>query len=411
MRGKGSMPPPSGPALPSDSAPLPATRPSVPAKSEDGVPARALLAPKPPSIADPPNVPETPSPSAKWVAALSDSKPPLPTPEGYMSTAAKMSLAEMALALRDEQLEAKVVHYKGELATNPELDAVTAQVIQELQNIQAAGRSSQGNLSRPPPAADRTHVEIELIRTLKEMLSRVFRRGKLATVIERKLSEVSKRFARLFFESELHEKIRGSNDEVRTIDFPEQALFYAFTRLRDDVYRHLEEFQYASPQSRLRAREQFDTMQRALRNDFLARTTPELNVLVKFLNEVLTTFFISELPPLVGDLAWEVVKEARLADARMSASCKISASAFSPFRQAFERRFLERLVPFVEDEMLRRVRSEDRSFRAETIRLVADPAIFSDVCEVVCDAVYDILYNDGFLDLPSDWRVRLSARP
>ena len=46
---------------------------------------------------------------------------------------------------------------------------------------------------------------------------------------------------------------------------------------------------------------------------------------------------------------------------------------------------------------------------SETLRLVADPAIFSELCEVICDAVYDMLYNDGFLDLPSDWRARLSA--
>jgi len=27
----------------------------------------------------------------------------------------------------------------------------------------------------------------------------------------------------------------------------------------------------------------------------------------------------------------------------------------------------------------------------------------------VCDAVYDFLYNDGFLDLPADWRARLAT--
>ena len=48
--------------------------------------------------------------------------------------------------------------------------------------------------------------------------------------------------------------------------------------------------------------------------------------------------------------------------------------------------------------------------RLETQRFIADPMIFSEVCEVVCDAVYDMLYNDGFLDLPSDWRARLQAR-
>ena len=50
-----------------------------------------------------------------------------------------------------------------------------------------------------------------------------------------------------------------------------------------------------------------------------------------------------------------------------------------------------------------------RCSSAETIRFVADPLIFSDVCEIVCDAVYDSLYNDGFLDLPTDWRARLRA--
>ena len=36
-----------------------------------------------------------------------------------MSTGAKMSLADIAMQLRDEQLEARVVHYKAELATSP----------------------------------------------------------------------------------------------------------------------------------------------------------------------------------------------------------------------------------------------------------------------------------------------------
>jgi len=59
--------------------------------------------------------------------------------------------------------------------------------------------------------------------------------------------------------------------------------------------------------------------------------------------------------------------------------------------------------------MLKRVRNTEGQFREETLRFVAAPAIFSELCEVVCDAVYDMLYNDGFLDLPSDWRARLSA--
>lgn len=332
----------------------------------------------------------------------------MPTADGFMSTAAKMTLADIALALRDEQLQAKVVHYKAELETSPELDAVTAQVVRELQNLQAAARA-RGPGSRPPPSGDRSQLEIELIQSLKEMLGRVFRKGKLATLIERKLGEVSKRFARVFFESELHDKIRGSQNEAKVMRFAEQAVYHALLRSQEQIIAQLDSYQYTNDAIRTRARERYDWMVKELQNNFLARTTPELNVLVKILNEVLTAFFTEELPPELGELSWEVVKEARLADAREGAGYKISASSFPVFRQAFERRFLQRLVPFVEDAMLARVREDRGQFRDETIRFVADPVIFSEVCEVVCDAVYDMLYNDGFLDLPGDWRVRLSS--
>ena len=76
------------------------------------------------------------------------------------------------------------------------------------------------------------------------------------------------------------------------------------------------------------------------------------------------------------------------------------------FRATFERKFLQRLVAYVEDAMLERVRGKESEFRSETLRFVADPQIFSDVCELVCEAVYDYLHNDGFLDLPPDWRAK-----
>lgn len=332
---------------------------------------------------------------------------PEPTPEGFMSTHAKMSLADVAMALRDEQLQAQVVHYKAELETNSELDAITAQVVKELQELQAAARAQQpGSM---PPTEDRAQLEIALIQSLKEMLGRIFRPGKLATINERNLGEVAKRFARTFFASELHEKLRGSSDELKAMRYSEQALYHAFARVQDQIIAHLDTYTYVSPNVQERAKERFAEMTKELRNHFLARTTPELNVLVKYLNEVLVQFFTKELPPMLGELSWEVVKEAKLADAKTLGGYKISASAFPIFRQAFERRFLQRLVPFVEDEMLSRVRDSMGQFRSETIRFVADPSIFSDVCEVICESVYDMLYNDGFLDLPNDWRRRLSV--
>jgi hypothetical protein len=56
----------------------------------------------------PPPAPAPPAPPARRAPPLV--APPTPSPEGFMSTHAKMSLADIALALRDEQLQAKVVH-------------------------------------------------------------------------------------------------------------------------------------------------------------------------------------------------------------------------------------------------------------------------------------------------------------
>lgn len=333
---------------------------------------------------------------------------PVPNAAGYMSSAAKLNLADIALALRDEQLEAKVVHYRAELDTNPELDAITAQVIDELQGLQAAVRM-MAPARDSAPAIDRAAVEQDLIQTLYEMLSRVFRNDRLAPLIERKLGEVAKRFARVFFESELADKIRGSQGEQKTMRFFEQALFHAFKRVEDQVLDALHDQSYSEDAVRQKAQTKYFEILKELRNDFLARTTPELNTLISYLNAVLSQFFTTELPPAIDVLASDVVRDANLAAAHQFGGYKISARAFSMFRQAFERRFMQRLVPFVADEMLQRVRGASEQFRHETIRFVADPQIFSEVCEVVCDAVYDMLYNDGFLDLPSDWRARLYA--
>lgn len=318
-----------------------------------------------------------------------------------MSTHAKLSLAEMALQLRDEQLNARIVHYRADLQTNSELDAITAQVVSELQQMQAV------RLPSVPPPDDRSNAEIALIASLKEMLSRLFRPDKLVTLIERKMTEISKRFARLFFESELHERHGGDAPQTKTMRFAEQALFHVLARNEPYLSRQLEEFDYLDPEALVKAKRELALTIRTLRDDFLARTTPELNALVKILNEVLGQFFTKELPPIVGELAWEVVREARLADARLHATYKISATAFPLFRQFFERRFLQRLIAFAEDELVRRVRERGSPSTAETLRFLAEPRIFTDICELICDAVYDFLYNDGFLDLPGDWKAHL----
>jgi len=322
-----------------------------------------------------------------------------------MSTTAKMSLADVALALRDEQLQARIAHYNADLATNPELDAITAQVVAELTALQSKSAPS----IPPPGSADRTQLEIELIQALKQQLARLFRPNKLTSVFERKLGEASKRFARLFFQSELHDKIRGTANETKQMRFAEQALYHVLMRSEARLMQELASFEYSSPDVYNRARNIYDGWVNELRANFLGRTTPELNALVSVLNEVLTGFLTVELPPFIGELSWQVVKEARLAECKLGAGYKLSSDGFPRFRKAFERHFVQLLVPFVSEAMLKRVREAgDKKFRVETIRFVADPQIFSDICELTCDATYDFLYNEGFLDLPNDWRVRLA---
>jgi len=323
-----------------------------------------------------------------------------------MSTRAKLSLADMALALRDEQLQARIVHYKADLETSPELDAITAQVVAELQKLQ---KTAGVALAAGAPPLDRSQIEIELIGNLKVLLGRLFRGDKLASTLERKLGEVSKRFARLFFASELHDKMAGGTAETKTMRYAEQAVFHALSRAEPVLVEKLDALSYTSAEVRERVGEILEDLVKEYRNEFLGRTTPELNSLVKILNDVLHEFFTVELPPFIGEIAWEVVRESRLADFGVRAGHNVSADAFPAFRRAFEKNFLQRVVAFAEDGMLKSVREREDKFRAETIRFVAEPQIFTDVCELICDAVYDYLYNDGFLDLPADWRARLSA--
>jgi hypothetical protein len=328
----------------------------------------------------------------------------MPSDEGILTEQAKTQLTEIALQLRDEQLAARIVHYRADLETSPELDLVTAQVIAELQMLQRVARSP----SIPPPI-DKAQLEMELTQSLRDMLGRLFRADRVASLIERKMAEVSKRFAVLFFQSELHDKIKGSMSELKKMRFPEQAIYHAFHRSEPNILRWLASFDYQTINVQELAKEKLATMMADLRNQYLSRTTPELNDLVKYLNEALAEFFTQVLPTSIGQLSREVVMEARLADAKTRAGYKISADAFPRFRQTFERKFLQLVARVVDDGMLSRVRARKDQFRVETIRFVADPHIFSDVCELVCDGIYDFLYNDGFLDLPPDWRARLGG--
>jgi hypothetical protein len=416
------VPPPLPPRGRKATPSLPVVEPPPPSVMEldiDPVPSqrlsqtqqRAAELARPPTLAKPKTPPPIPAGAAAAAAATVAYTPnappmraPMPSDDGTMTAQDKLSLAEFAYVLRDEQVKAKIALYRADLQTNPELDAITAQVVAELRALQDKVER-EGSV---PPPSDIRRLEAEIVKTFTNQLTRLFREDKLASVFERKLAEASKRFARLFFESELHEKIRGSGSDLKTFRFAEQALFRVLTRFEHHLLLELESFEYESPDVLDRSKELFEGIVRELRNKYLVRTTPELNALVSHLNEVLSAFLTKEFPSQVEGVAATVVKEAQLANFNLSVGYKVSAEGFTKLRAAFERHFLKLLVPFVGEEMLKRVRARDARFRVETIRFVADPHIFSDVCELICDATYDFLYNEGFLDLPADWRARLT---
>jgi hypothetical protein len=389
---------------------LPPLKPP-PGSSHDGAPLVAPPAPKPRTVTEgtPGPISVRKMPLAAAVAVLPASHAgPLPSEDGTLSARAKLSLADIALQLRDEQLQAKIIHYRADLATNSELDAITAQVVRELTELQ---RAAKGQRDNAPVLAmqDRDTIEVELITALRDMLSRFFRDDRLSVVFERKLTEVSKRFARLFFRSELHEKIAGTNSEMKSMRFPEQGLYHMFMRNEDHLMNALESLPFATPAVCDEAVTLFANIVKDLRDTYLSRTTPELNELVTILHDALRDFLVLEFPPSAGELAAEVIRDAKLADSAQVAGYKISAESFLGFRTSFERHFMQRLVSYVADTLLEKVNTREAKFRSETLNFVADPRIFSEVCEVICDTVYDLLYNDGFLDLPNDWRAKMTV--
>jgi hypothetical protein len=330
---------------------------------------------------------------------------PMPNAQGFMSEGAAASLAELAYKLRDEQLEARIVHYREDLQTNAELDAITAQVAAELRALQQNAQVQRNSLL---PAMDPATHEREIAEALSLILGRVFKKEKLSIVLERKLAEISKRFARLFFRSELHERITANTSAPRVMRFPEQALYHMFVRAEEKLVAELESLHYSDPAMVDDSVQMLAGVVKEFRDKFLSKTTPELNELLRHLTEILRSYLTWHLPGYLPELAKTVARDAQLGSASKVASYKVSSGTFPIFRRAFETKLLAHLVPFVEAAMLERVRSGSAKFRRETLEFVAEPRIFSDVCELLSDTVYDLLYSEGFLDLPTDWRAKMT---
>lgn len=312
-------------------------------------------------------------------------------------------LAELAMVLREEQIQARIVHYKAEMETSPELDAITAQVVEQLHALQR-------ELAGQKTGENRGNIEREQIATLQKLLGRIFRPDTVSVLVEQRIKNVAKKLTKLFFESELHERASANQAKLRTIYHAEQALFYVLQRYGNRLRGELEAFEYSDPEIKELTVDLLDKTQNDFRVSFLSRRSPELKRLLAIVNEVLLDFFRKGLPPQLPKLAEEVIKECGSAKVEAAMGYKVLHESFDPFRQSFERRFLSKLVSHVQHTLVKQLQQSEDAFRDETISFVQMPQVYSEICALICDGVYDFLCNEGFLDLPIDWRSEIHAQ-
>lgn len=317
-----------------------------------------------------------------------------------MSDGQKEALAIQALGLLNEQVQARIVHYKGELETSPELDAITAQVVAQLKAMQAAAAGDVGAKKTPE------EMEEQQTRALGQLLPRFFSvQGQFATRI---LKPIGKKIAKLFFESELHERSKGDKDKI--IHHAEQGVYYLLSRYKNRLRAEAEGFEFQSPEVRQATLDLLAKTERDLQVAFLSRRSPELNRVMTIYTSVLGDFLQKHLPPRLEQMAKVTIRVCKSAKRPSSVGYKVLSDAFADFRAEWERLFMQQMVFFCGDELMERLTQGNEAFQEETIKFFTDPHVFSETCAVVCEQLYDFLCLEGFLDLPVDWRVSLNTQ-
>jgi hypothetical protein len=345
----------------------------------------------------PPVPPARKKPPLPSAASAAPTKRTSTAPEAHLSQGEKDALALKALGLLNEQVQARIVHYRGDLETSPELDAITAQVVQQLKEMQAA--MGQATAVREDAAT----IEAAHVQTLAKLLGRVCRDGELIT---QNLSPIGRRVAKLFFESELHEKTKGDKEKV--IHHAEQGIYYVLQRYKNRIRTELEGFEYESPEMQEATLDLLQKTERDLQVAFLSRRSPELNRVMTIFTTVLIDFFREHLPSRIEQMAKVTIRNARTAQQPNSVGYKVLPDCFQAFREAWERVLMQQMVNFCGDALMDKVAESGGEVRDETVNFFIDPHVYSETCVVTCDAMYDFLCLEGFLDLPVDWRVKIA---
>jgi len=318
-----------------------------------------------------------------------------------MSDGQKEALAIQALGLLNEQVQARIVHYKAEMETSPELDAITAQVVAQLKAMQAAVAGADVSVAKSPEEMEELQT-----KSIAALLPRFFSAHTQFTT--RLLKPIGKKIAKLFFESELHEKSKG--DKGKVISHGEQGVYYVLSRYKNRLRAELEGFEFASSEVREATLELLAKTERDLQVAFLSRRSPELNRVMTIYTAVLGDFLQKHLPPRLEQMAKVTIRVSKTARRPNSVGYKVLVDAFGDFRAEWERLFMQQMVFFCGDELLERLTHDDEEFHEETVKFFTDPHVFSETCAVVCEQLYDFLCLEGFLDLPVDWRVSLNSQ-
>jgi len=334
-------------------------------------------------------------------------RPRRPPPPSARKTALGLSqqeqqlLAVEALGLLSEQIESRIVHYRADLETNAELDAITAQVVTQLKAMQA--KVGVATARRRTPET----IEREQIDAFAGLLQKLLGPGHLGEFVTQMIRPLGRRVARLFFESEIHQPKASEKD--RSIRFAEQGMFYLLSRYHHRMRAELEGFEYATPEVKAQTLELVDKIERDYKTAFLSRRSRELHRVMTVLTAVLSEFLERVLLASAEALATRVIRVARTSSHETSVGYRIGADAFPDFRRACEKELVEQVVTHVSRDLLARLADAKEAYLEETIAFFTTPQIYSTIVEVMCDTLYDALHQQGFLDLPLDWRLQKSS--
>lgn len=279
--------------------------------------------------------------------------------------------------------------------TNEELDAITEAVVADLRNIQAAGQQALA-------AAPQKSVSDELTDTMVGFMDKLLS-NRRRTFRTNRIEEIQRRITALFFKAELHSKVTATNADKTAASWPSQALYIALKRHERAISADLHLLRYSTPTVREEALRQLAQYLKDLQLEYLSATTPELEKLLKIFRTQLLQFF-RQFRKDLRPFCLRVIEDSR-AGAQATAGYKVAPESFEAFRETFDGVFLELLEVHLQLPVLKQLQDERGNVRDEILQFVVDPHIFSEICAVICDACYDYLHDEGFLDLPAEWRA------